>query len=201
VHTAVPDGGVKLNSSFLTPVNTPDAIQFTDGHGWGHAVGMCQWCAQAMALQGRRTRTSCDFISGCGAGAGVLMTEGRVYGTYALECSARRAASGRVYRRQCTAIRRRVQVCRRHTARRGSWAIMDALLLDYLIQYVCVCALGLLRILTPDALYFTGGMIGFGLLLLTRATKRKLIDHHEKRTLEDISIVGCALFSSATLPA
>jgi stage II sporulation protein D len=44
----------KLNSSFVTPVTTPDTIQFVEGHGWGHGVGMCQWCAQAMAQRGQR---------------------------------------------------------------------------------------------------------------------------------------------------
>ncbi|HVT90748.1 MAG TPA: SpoIID/LytB domain-containing protein [Tepidisphaeraceae bacterium] len=49
---AAANGGPLLSSDFYRPVATPDAIQFADGHGWGHAVGMCQWCAQAMALKG-----------------------------------------------------------------------------------------------------------------------------------------------------
>jgi len=45
-------GGVVLNSSFFRPVNEDDTIRFAEGHGWGHGVGMCQWCAQAMAEDG-----------------------------------------------------------------------------------------------------------------------------------------------------
>jgi stage II sporulation protein D len=29
-----------------------DIVQFWDGRGFGHGVGMCQWGAQAMAQQG-----------------------------------------------------------------------------------------------------------------------------------------------------
>jgi SpoIID/LytB domain protein len=47
-----PNGGPTLMSSFFHPNIAGDSIQFADGHGWGHAVGMCQWCAQAMALRG-----------------------------------------------------------------------------------------------------------------------------------------------------
>lgn len=46
--------GVTLNSSFLKIINEPDSIRFIEGHGWGHGVGMCQWCAQARALRGQR---------------------------------------------------------------------------------------------------------------------------------------------------
>jgi SpoIID/LytB domain protein len=45
-------GGVVLNSSFFRPVDEGDKIRFAEGHGWGHGVGMCQWCAQAMAKNG-----------------------------------------------------------------------------------------------------------------------------------------------------
>jgi SpoIID/LytB domain protein len=27
-------------------------VLFTEGHGYGHGVGMCQWCAEAEASQG-----------------------------------------------------------------------------------------------------------------------------------------------------
>jgi stage II sporulation protein D len=49
-------GAPTLNSSFVKPISSPqsDEIQFVEGHGWGHAVGMCQWCAQVMAERGRR---------------------------------------------------------------------------------------------------------------------------------------------------
>lgn len=47
---AAPDTRVK--SSFFTPVDEPDTIRLVDGHGFGHAVGLCQWCAQAQADAG-----------------------------------------------------------------------------------------------------------------------------------------------------
>lgn len=50
----MPAGGAILFSSFFKPVNEQDVVRFTDGHGWGHGVGMCQWCAQARAEQGMR---------------------------------------------------------------------------------------------------------------------------------------------------
>jgi SpoIID/LytB domain protein len=28
-------------------------VTFYDGHGAGHGVGLCQWCAQARALAGQ----------------------------------------------------------------------------------------------------------------------------------------------------
>ena len=51
---ADPNGGPTLFSSFFNPINGPDTIRFSDGHGSGHAVGMCQWCAQARAERGMR---------------------------------------------------------------------------------------------------------------------------------------------------
>lgn len=45
-------GGPTLLSSYVRPVTQPDAIAFVDGHGYGHGVGLCQWCAQARALRG-----------------------------------------------------------------------------------------------------------------------------------------------------
>jgi stage II sporulation protein D len=45
--------GPTLYSSFVTPVSEPQAIRFVEGHGWGHAVGLCQWCCQSMALRGK----------------------------------------------------------------------------------------------------------------------------------------------------
>jgi stage II sporulation protein D len=48
------NGGPTLNSSFVTPVTDRDTIQFVEGHGWGHGVGMCQWCAQSLAQRGQR---------------------------------------------------------------------------------------------------------------------------------------------------
>ena len=39
-------------SSFFKPVNYPGEIVMSEGRGFGHGVGMCQWCAQSLALQG-----------------------------------------------------------------------------------------------------------------------------------------------------
>jgi stage II sporulation protein D len=50
VNTAAAPG-TGLNSSFFKPVNEEQQIQFVEGHGWGHGVGLCQWCAQAQAEQ------------------------------------------------------------------------------------------------------------------------------------------------------
>ena len=44
VNTDAPDGS-RLFSSFCRPVNDPKAVRFTDGHGFGHGVGLCQRCA------------------------------------------------------------------------------------------------------------------------------------------------------------
>ncbi|HEY7090498.1 MAG TPA: SpoIID/LytB domain-containing protein [Tepidisphaeraceae bacterium] len=49
-----PKDGPTLNSSFCTPLVDRDTIRFVEGHGWGHGVGMCQWCAEARALKGQR---------------------------------------------------------------------------------------------------------------------------------------------------
>ena len=42
----------RLKSSFCKPLDQGDAIHFVEGHGYGHGVGMCQWCCQARALAG-----------------------------------------------------------------------------------------------------------------------------------------------------
>jgi len=46
-------GGATLLSSFFKPVSEKDAIRFAEGHGFGHGVGLCQWCTQALSEQGR----------------------------------------------------------------------------------------------------------------------------------------------------
>ena len=51
---AVNTGGVVLKSAFVKPVNEPDSIRFAEGHGWGHGVGLCQWCAETQAEEGMR---------------------------------------------------------------------------------------------------------------------------------------------------
>jgi stage II sporulation protein D len=56
VRAAVDAGGAPaLPSSFCKAGVSPDGqtIVFYDGHGSGHGVGLCQWCAQEWALEGR----------------------------------------------------------------------------------------------------------------------------------------------------
>jgi len=45
---------IVLWSSFVKVISEPDSdvIRFVEGHGWGHGVGMCQWCAQRRAEAG-----------------------------------------------------------------------------------------------------------------------------------------------------
>jgi stage II sporulation protein D len=49
---SVNSGGVVLNSSFVRPINEATSVRFAEGHGWGHGVGMCQWCAEAYSEAG-----------------------------------------------------------------------------------------------------------------------------------------------------
>jgi stage II sporulation protein D (peptidoglycan lytic transglycosylase) len=46
--------GTTLPSSFCKINGDPnsDSVTFYDGHGYGHGVGMCQWCARARAAAG-----------------------------------------------------------------------------------------------------------------------------------------------------
>ena len=44
--------GPTLPSAFCKPVVQPDSIAFVEGHGLGHGIGMCQYCAEARAEQG-----------------------------------------------------------------------------------------------------------------------------------------------------
>ncbi|HEX2971866.1 MAG TPA: SpoIID/LytB domain-containing protein [Tepidisphaeraceae bacterium] len=47
--------GTTLNSSFVeSVVNDTEFVRFLGGHGFGHGVGMCQWCAEARARSGMR---------------------------------------------------------------------------------------------------------------------------------------------------
>jgi stage II sporulation protein D len=43
-----------LYSSFVKMINDSNQIRFVEGHGWGHGVGMCQWCAEKRAEDGLR---------------------------------------------------------------------------------------------------------------------------------------------------
>jgi stage II sporulation protein D len=45
-------GGDIVYSGYFKTANGSEAIRFYDGHGFGHGVGMCQWCAEAMARKG-----------------------------------------------------------------------------------------------------------------------------------------------------
>lgn len=47
--------GTTLPSSFCKINGDPnsDSVTFYDGHGYGHGVGMCQWCAEARAAAGQ----------------------------------------------------------------------------------------------------------------------------------------------------
>ena len=44
--------GPTLRSSFFKPVIESDVVRFAEGHGFGHGVGLCQWCTQSLALGG-----------------------------------------------------------------------------------------------------------------------------------------------------
>lgn len=47
--------GTTLFSGFVRCAQDPDdpqSLRFIDGRGFGHGVGMCQWCAQTRALRG-----------------------------------------------------------------------------------------------------------------------------------------------------
>ncbi|MDB5325227.1 MAG: hypothetical protein JWM57_796 [Phycisphaerales bacterium] len=51
-----PNNGPTVWSGYFNPVDAGDTIRFTDGHGFGHGVGACQWCMQARALAGEDYR-------------------------------------------------------------------------------------------------------------------------------------------------
>jgi stage II sporulation protein D len=53
VNTGAPEA-TSLYSSFVKVINDSDKVRFVEGHGWGHGVGMCQWCAQKRAEDGLR---------------------------------------------------------------------------------------------------------------------------------------------------
>jgi len=50
--------GTTVPSSFFQINNGASTVKFFNGHGLGHGVGMCQWCAEAQAAQGQ----SCEDI-------------------------------------------------------------------------------------------------------------------------------------------
>jgi stage II sporulation protein D len=53
VNTDAP-AGQRLYSSFFKLIDEPEAVHFVEGHGLGHGVGMCQWCAERRAEEGMR---------------------------------------------------------------------------------------------------------------------------------------------------
>jgi stage II sporulation protein D len=60
--------GTTVYSSFFTPFGEAesDSIRFVDGHGFGHGVGLCQYCAEAQAEAGTRHE---DIVLGAYPGA------------------------------------------------------------------------------------------------------------------------------------
>ncbi|HYE21302.1 MAG TPA: SpoIID/LytB domain-containing protein [Tepidisphaeraceae bacterium] len=51
VNTGAPEGST-LYSSFVKVISDSDRILFVEGHGWGHGVGLCQYCAEKRAEDG-----------------------------------------------------------------------------------------------------------------------------------------------------
>lgn len=52
LNTDAPENEL-VRSGFFTPINNRDSIVISDGRGWGHGVGMCQFSAEAMAKEGK----------------------------------------------------------------------------------------------------------------------------------------------------
>ncbi len=51
IYAGIP-AAKRLNSMNCRMVDLGDSIEFTDGRGFGHGVGLCQWGAQGKALKG-----------------------------------------------------------------------------------------------------------------------------------------------------
>jgi len=49
------DKAPQLPSSFFKTINETDLIRFVEGHGFGHGVGLCQWCSEIRAERGMRS--------------------------------------------------------------------------------------------------------------------------------------------------
>jgi stage II sporulation protein D (peptidoglycan lytic transglycosylase) len=54
IATEAPKGGATVYSADFSTRDEGDVVWLTDGHGYGHGVGMCQWCAQGQAMAGWR---------------------------------------------------------------------------------------------------------------------------------------------------
>lgn len=52
LNTDRPENFPLVRSSFFEPIDAGDSIAITGGRGWGHGVGMCQWCARTFATRG-----------------------------------------------------------------------------------------------------------------------------------------------------
>lgn len=48
-----PEKDPEFYSSHFTPVDAGDSVRITDGRGWGHGVGLCQYCAAGWAKRGQ----------------------------------------------------------------------------------------------------------------------------------------------------
>ena len=46
--------GMEIRSTLFRIVVQPDTVEFVDGRGYGHGVGMCQWGAERLARMGKR---------------------------------------------------------------------------------------------------------------------------------------------------
>ncbi|HMB94931.1 MAG TPA: hypothetical protein VKK61_02715, partial [Tepidisphaeraceae bacterium] len=76
------------------------------------------------------------------------------------------------------------------TNRAGWSAAMDVLLLNYLVQYVAVCGLGLLGILNFTTLYATATVAAMVMFYFGRAIRR---DIQKDSNLDRFFVGGCAL--------
>ncbi len=53
LNTGLKPGDSRIHSGWFKPINNDTNIVLSEGRGWGHGVGMCQFSADAMARQGR----------------------------------------------------------------------------------------------------------------------------------------------------
>ena len=53
LNTGLKRGDSRIHSGFFTPINNDTNIVISDGRGWGHGVGMCQFTADAWARMGK----------------------------------------------------------------------------------------------------------------------------------------------------
>lgn len=53
LNTDLATGDARVHSGYFKPVNNDTNIVISEGRGWGHGVGMCQFTADAWAKQGK----------------------------------------------------------------------------------------------------------------------------------------------------